>query len=269
MESKRMDRRYLLAGIGGAVAGTLLSNRALAGSLTPPAGPITSTGKSLTELSDRIARTPVGVAEPCIPVESLPKSATGQFVISESGSYLVTRNIQGQPGMNGIEVLADNVDIDVCGFQLIGAQGSRAAIKTDRQNVTVYDGSLLGWETGVDFLAASRFLLWDLVSIGAVKGGFFLGDRGQAYDLDVHTSPIGIFVPQQFTLVEECGAWTCHTAFQCTGSRNFFFSNCATECATPFEIGPSNSHGPIVDLTGVGDISVVAGSGHPASNCIY
>jgi hypothetical protein len=269
MDSRKMERRFLLAGIGGAVAGSLLSGKALAGSLTPPPGPITATGKSLTEISDRIARTPVGVAEPCIPIESLPSSPTGLFVVSEPGSYIVTRNIQGQPNMNGIEVTVDNVDIDVCGFQLIGPPGSLAGIKTDRSNVTVYDGSLLGWDAGVDFIKASRSLLWDLVSIGAKTAGFMLGDRGQAYDLDVHATQIGIYLDKQFTLVEECGAWSCTTGFQCPGTRNFFYSNCTAECPLAFKIGPSNSHGPIVDLAGVGDISVVAGSSHPGANCIY
>ncbi len=275
MASKRMDRRYLLAGIGGALAGSILSGAARAGDLKPPPGPITPTGKSMTDLYNRIARTDAGIAAPWIPIESLPGSDTVQRIISAPGSYCLTQNMVGESGKHGIQVDADNVDIDLQGFHLfgfndpVGTVGSGAAIRTDRQNVTVYDGSFIGWDVSVQFQAATRFILMDLTSIGAVRGGFFLGSHGQADDCDSYGSPVGFSATGERTLVEDCGVWTCAIGFQSTGTRNLLLSNCATECQTPFEIGPGNAFGPLVDVSGVGDVSAVAHSEHPGANYIY
>jgi hypothetical protein len=269
MGRNSVDRRFLLAGLGGAVVGSLFSRTARAGELTPPPGPITPTGRPLTELYDRIARTTVGVAEPRIPVQSLPGSPTACHVISASGSYYLTQNLAGAPGKNGIEVLADDVDIDLCGFHAVGPMGSLFGITSERQNLTVYDGSLIGWDTGVELERASRFILFDVVSIGALKGAFLFGNCGQVYDCDAHSTDIGFFARGERTLVEDCATWTCRLGFACTGSRNFFVCNCATDSGPGFDIGPGNAFGPIVDVSGVGDISLIANSDHPAANFIH
>ena len=54
MQKKDVDRRVLIAGLGGAVAGSLLARNAVAGSLNPtaPPGP---TGMDMTQLSQRVA----------------------------------------------------------------------------------------------------------------------------------------------------------------------------------------------------------------------
>ena len=58
-----MDRRVLLAGLGGVMAGTLVSSKATAGILEPP-GPPSPTGVSLEAVAARSSRTDVGCANP-------------------------------------------------------------------------------------------------------------------------------------------------------------------------------------------------------------
>jgi hypothetical protein len=268
---KNVDRRALLAGMGGAVAGSLLATAARAGAPRPPS-PIDAT---LQRILDKIARTDAGFAEPCIPVQSLPGSEVAQFIISESGSYYLTQNIVGEPGRHAIDIQADDVDLDLCGFHIVGAAdpaglAAGAGIHSDHSNVTVYDGTVIGFAVGVDFEHASRFIVWDVTSIGAVRAGFVLGSRGQAYDCDCYACFGPAFSsPGERSVVEECGAWTCAAGFSCPGTQNLLLANCATECPSPFEIAPGNSHGPIVDVTGVGDISAVPGSDHPGANFVY
>ncbi|MGZ5022930.1 MAG: hypothetical protein ACXWAX_10115, partial [Chthoniobacterales bacterium] len=75
------------------------------GSLTPPAAP-TPTMKSLDQI------------EPRTPISSLP------FTISTAGSYYVTANLTGVVGQHGITINADNVTLDLGGFELIGPGSS-------------------------------------------------------------------------------------------------------------------------------------------------
>src|SRR5579863_106653 len=83
-----------------------LSGRLFAqGSLTPPAGPA-PTMKTLAQI------------EPRSPISALP------FVITNSGAYYLTTNLTGISGSDGIIVQADNVDLDLSGFALIGVAGS-------------------------------------------------------------------------------------------------------------------------------------------------
>lgn len=83
----------------------------VAGPLTPPAGPVAPTFKTLAEV------------QPRTPVQSLPGSASAVHVISQPGSYYLTGNLVASPGTCGIRVLADNVSIDLCGFTIDASAG--------------------------------------------------------------------------------------------------------------------------------------------------
>jgi hypothetical protein len=265
------DRRVMLAGIGGVMAGSLLARKAVAGTLEPP-GPPAPTGKTTDELASMIAL-PAGISEPRMPVKGLPPSPTARFRISASGSYCLTENLLGQPGLNGIQIDADNVDLHLQGFHLMGAGGvpgdTSAAIVCNGQNICVYDGTVEGFALGVQADAATKFLLWDVTVIGATITGFRLGNDGQAYDLDAYSCPIAYDIHGIRTIVEECGAWSCPTSFQCGGAQNLIICNCATDSQNPFNIGAGNSFGPIINVVGVGNIGAVAGSNHILANYIF
>jgi parallel beta-helix repeat protein len=100
------------------------------GSLTPPGAPA-PIFKTLQQI------------EPRTPISSLP------FTINASGSYYVTGNLTGVAGQDGITVNADDVTMDLGGFELIGP-GSGSAISgvnviNSHVNFTIRNGTVRGW----------------------------------------------------------------------------------------------------------------------------
>lgn len=125
MHPDMCDRRLLLAGLGLAGAASFV-RRAQAGPITPPPGPVGSTGKTLEDVYDRIARGSGGIAEPRVALQDLPGSATAVHVITEPGSYYLTGNVEGMGSMHTVEILAPGVTLDLCGY-VLGALNGFAA----------------------------------------------------------------------------------------------------------------------------------------------
>lgn len=93
------------------------------GSLTPPGAP-GPTMKTLEQI------------EPRIPISSLP------FVITNAGSYYVTTNLTGQPG---ISISASGVTVDLMGFELVGGGGAGVGVSSGQSNVCVRNGTIRNW----------------------------------------------------------------------------------------------------------------------------
>lgn len=275
MQKKDVDRRALMAGLGGAVAGSLLVRNAVAGSLNPP-GPPAPSMLAISQLSTKVATTDVGCAKAPRPLESLPGSSTAMYVISEEGSYYQVGNIHGVPGMNIVEVQTSHADICGDGFHIFVAPGGATGVAgcgvvCTGQNVTFSDMSIIGGRIGFDFSQAARFILWDCVSVGALQAGFSLGNEGNFYDCEAHTCQqgVGVLMSGIRSLVEEGAVYSCGTGYACNGSGNIIFNNFATNCGVPFAIGPGNSYGPIVNVAGAGDMSLVPNGNNPWANFAY
>lgn len=124
---------------------------ALAGPLNPPAGPVTSTMKTLSEVEPRIA----------INATNTPGDADSLFKITQPGSYYLTGNIQGVANKHGIEIAASGVTLDLNGFDLVGVAGMGAfdgvtLTAFGAGNVVVRNGSIRGWgDSGVDLATSS------------------------------------------------------------------------------------------------------------------
>src|SRR3954471_10947563 len=99
------------------------------GSLTPPGAPA-PTMKTLDQI------------EPRTPISALP------FTITQPGSYFVTGNLTGVAGQSGITINADNVTLDLGGFELVGPGSgvtNGVRVVSGRTNATVRNGSVRGW----------------------------------------------------------------------------------------------------------------------------
>ncbi|HEX2838338.1 MAG TPA: right-handed parallel beta-helix repeat-containing protein [Phycisphaerales bacterium] len=142
MQSKGVSRVLpMAAGVVVLAAGYLV-----AGPLNPPAGPITSTGKTLTEVEPRTA----------ISAANTPGNATAVVRITQPGSYYLTANLVGETGKHGIDIASSGVTVDLNGFEVIGVGVSGGAFDGVRafgafKNITVRNGHVRNWgDDGVE-----------------------------------------------------------------------------------------------------------------------
>ena len=121
----------------------------VAGPLNPPAGPVASTYKTLSEVEPRVA----------ITAANTPGTADSVFAITTPGSYYLTGNVAVGTGKLGIKIMADHVTVDLNGFLITGQAGSLDGVSTGqtlRRQVTVRNGSVKGMgRHGVDLYAST------------------------------------------------------------------------------------------------------------------
>jgi hypothetical protein len=130
---EELDRRLLLgaAGLAGVAA---LAGRSKAGPLSPPAGAVASSGKTLTEVEPRTV----------VSATNTPGDGTAVFIISQSGSYKLGGNIAGVSGKHGVKITASDVSLDLCGFTVKGVAGSSDGINAvgGLRNTVVINGTV-------------------------------------------------------------------------------------------------------------------------------
>jgi len=118
---------------------------AVAGPLTPPAGPIAPTLKTLNEVEPRTL----------INATNTPGIGTNLFNIAQPGSYYLGADLIVPSGFSGIVINASDVTIDLNGFAIRGQPGSLDGIRTagtTRRNLAVLNGSIASMgEDGIDF----------------------------------------------------------------------------------------------------------------------
>ncbi|MBC7772077.1 MAG: hypothetical protein H7210_06265, partial [Pyrinomonadaceae bacterium] len=102
----------------------IIAYTAWAGPLDPPAGPVTPTFKTLSEVEPRTA----------INTANTPGDADSRFKITQPGSYYLTGNITGVAAKSGIEIAASGVSLDLNGFDLVGVPGSLDGITLAANN---------------------------------------------------------------------------------------------------------------------------------------
>ncbi len=377
----QLDRRALIAGIGGLAAGAALFARdAVAGPLTPPPGPIGSTGRTVQEIYDKIARTDMGLAEPRIPVQSLPGSSTALHVISQPGSYYLTGNIIGEADKNGIHIEASSVNLDLAGFTMSGPNGLIAIVTNPgTRGLSIRNGLIQDWplkaisarqsnqgrleqlfvmrcgaedpgdpysiRCGESWIAKScvvssctrwglaiesgviqeciahensgqglkivRGLMSKCVAFGNSDAGLSadescivhecsaylntfgivcgfgcltqsnlvysnaigvvtLGRRSRVLGNICFFNGIGLDVRGEASTIEEnCCAENSEIGLKVQSAENMIVSNTMNGNGTNVSMAAGNSHGPIVNVAGVGDITSVPGADHPWANFIY
>jgi len=269
MEQRKVGRRALLAGVGGAVAGSLLPGKALAtGSLNPPPGGVTYQGRDLASISAKIARAG-SVGNPLTNVLSLAPGSDCLHEITTDGSFCMTESLHVPPGVNGIRITASHVDFQMCGFSIIldadpGGAPTNSGIVCTGSIVTLSDGNVSGGRHGLDFELANESVIWDMTVDGATGDGARVGNNIQCYDVDFHRCGTGVRLLGSHSWIEHCGAWTCGTGFKGVTSGNILLRNCATGCPVSYDLG-NNSYATICVVT-PGDLSPNTAHRFPESN---
>ncbi len=117
-----------------AIAVLFAGGLVLAGPIDPPAGPVGSTYKTLTEIEPR---TMVNAA-------NTPGDADSVFRITQPGSYYLTDNVTGVVGKHGIEIAA-RATLDLNGFQVVGVPGSLDGVRILAVPAHVLNGGIRQW----------------------------------------------------------------------------------------------------------------------------
>lgn len=142
-----------------------LTTTALAGPIAPPAGPVASTGKTLTEVEPRIA----------ITATNTPGDGDSLFKITRPGSYYLTEDaIVSQVSGTGIEIAASGVTIDLNGFT-IRAVGSpnNGILNNGTNSLTVRNGRIDGFSSK----AITSFGVTRIEDVSVQGRGFVVVDR--------------------------------------------------------------------------------------------
>lgn len=142
----------------------LVTVAANAGPIAPPAGPVSSTYKTLDEV------------EPRTPIDTLGTT------ITMPGSYYLTDSLEAAfCGAAGITINADNVTIDLngntiyhnfacalAGIQIIGGAHS---------NITIKNGAIRGFDLGIDAAVTTDCTFENLLIEGSVQAGLAASSR--------------------------------------------------------------------------------------------
>lgn len=173
------SQKVVFAGLSLLVLGAIVT----AGNLTPPAGPVAPTMKTLSEVEPRIP----------LSQSTAPGDATNQYRISQPGSYYLTGNITGVSGKTCIYVASSRVTLDLNGFTLEGVAGSLIGIRVNSEyGVSVRNGNVYDFSVGVDAYETYGCRLENLTSARHNSDGFRVG-RG--------------------SMVERCVAFDCSPGF--------------------------------------------------------
>ena len=226
----------------------LCGSAAHAGDLNPPSGSI--------EPTDRIPLNARTVSFP--------------FVINTSGSFVLTSNLTGIANQHGIVIVADGVSLDLNGFSIIGIAGSKSGVFVSgvRSSTVVVNGTIRSWGGhGLDASKSENCRLSGLVTAENEGDGVRIGSASLIEGLtSAGNVGAGILVVGHRNRIENCHVYDNGAGIRVTGLYNVVVGNSAMDNLADYDIGVSNSVGPMVVVSAVGDISAVTGANHPGSN---
>ncbi len=107
-----IDRRVLL-GIAGIAGAAIATQATKAGSLNPPPGPVTPTGKTTDQIEPRVDLLNAPASA------NITSDASNQYIINNPGSYYLSANLVVTKA-NAITIAASGVTLDLRGFELAG-----------------------------------------------------------------------------------------------------------------------------------------------------
>lgn len=245
--------RHASVTLGLIIAG-LSASALLAGPITPPAGTVTPSYKTLGEVEPRTA----------INATNTPGDATTTYLITQPGSYYLTGNIAGTAGKAVITIATtDRVTIDLCGFSVTGGTyGVTTPLGQD--GLTVRNGTISSQSGGAVYLPGCDHARLESLTVleGTGPTCITVGQFSIVRDCHVQGGANGILtsdscIVQGCTVsgpsqqgfqggnnceVSNCIADTCGSdGFKFTGAESTFSHCTARHCTSHgFEVGLNN-----------------------------
>ncbi len=210
-----MDRKMSVRALVVLASLTATAQVALAGPMTPPPGVPSGTMKPLSEVEPRIA----------INATNTPGDADSVFRISQPGSYYLTGEVLGAPGMAGIEIVATSVTLDLSGMTVKGVAGSLSGIRVLGSNVEVRNGTVSNWTGDGIAMESGNYSIVRNVRANANGGvGVLLGAYCSVFDSECNSN--GSHGIRLYSLGVASG---CHAVYN--GGHGIFVANSANKVA--------------------------------------
>ena len=216
---------------------------------------------------------PPGAIQPTNRVQLNAQSVTLPYVIANPGSYVLTSNLTGTVGNDGILINADDVTLDLNGFALAGlggepADGDGIRVNDARLNITVRNGIIRGWHGNGIYVPGVDNARFEALTISDnVRNGIELGSNSVVRGLSITgNGEAGIHVVGDGNRIEANHLTTNAIGIDVDGEDNLIVRNSARANTVDYDIGAGNAYGPIVNVGGIGDITVVPNADHPWAN---
>jgi parallel beta-helix repeat protein len=129
------------------------------------------------------------------------------FTIDSSGSYVVTENLTGSASVHGITIAADNVTLDLNGFELVGVANSDDGISTSsgRRNLVILNGIIRAWDDdGVDAESATNVVVRNLLVSRNGDDGVRVGPAGRVHGCLFYQNTGNAVVAFDGSIVSDC-----------------------------------------------------------------
>ncbi|MCC6230864.1 MAG: hypothetical protein IT432_16760 [Phycisphaerales bacterium] len=211
-------RNRLAAMVAVSVVGVVAGVIAVAGPLNPPAGAVSSTYKTLSEVEPRIA----------INSTNTPGGAGETFLISQPGSYYLTGNITMTSGKQAIGVSVNDVTIDLNGYTITGVSGAGYGVvgyggvgRIVVRNGSFRAGPLASISVGPDSLVENVTASQTSTSVDAM----YVGDRSVVRNCRVSTAG-GAVVPGNQCVVEGLSAVNVNTGVHAPSKTDVVVRDC-------------------------------------------
>ena len=185
---------WLIAGVLALFVVAALTGVVSGGPLDPPGAP-SATG-TLPQVEPRSPIPPVGW------------NGTFPIVISEPGSYFLTRSLTGDGLHDGIHIAADNVALDLGGFTLLGDQQTHDGIQISgvRSGIRISNGLIRNWFLGISGYAptgdAQRTHVDHVTALDNLGAGIALGFGSEITNCNASGNHNGISL--QYGVVRGC-----------------------------------------------------------------
>lgn len=218
------------------------------GPLTPPAGPVVPSMKTLDQIEPR---TPISAT-------NTPGDAQSSFIISVPGSYYLTGKITGEVGKNGILITASGVTIDLGGFSLEGVPGSLAGILAGSNTnvlsgLAVSNGRIASWGSqGVNGFYHDRAQYERLRLEKNGGGGLYAGFGSTVVNCIANENTGDGLYAKQCSTITACTAQLNTTTGITTGGRSTI-TGCTANLNTTFGIY-SNDDSTVTGSTASGNL---------------
>ena len=114
--------------------------------------------------------------EPRSPIPPVGWDGTFPIVISQPGSYYLTRGLTGVASNAGISITTGHVTLDLNGFQLTGSYGNDAIQVSDgASSVTIRNGTITGWVKGISAGGSDESTASDLIITDGIGDAVDMG----------------------------------------------------------------------------------------------